>query len=261
MYVLKSLAPVIFSGDEVNPESSTAEQIVKPSFVWPNTGVSPEGQSSSLRPMSYLPASCPKLNFQTCSASADRSPGTKITWFYLNLVSQSWSLTSIHHLIYFSNKMLQTCGAGRMLWLNPQWKHFRYNVDAAQICRDSYSPALPAAPLPWPATRSVSRLGFQPAVGLPVQVRSHGGWWRSWCSSLGSLHCPWPRRRQRCLKAPLNWCFQSAKGVLCEQWSHHSNSDSFWQCPPSGLISLNSEVTQYPEVQKTINKCQLPLAL
>lgn len=131
--------------------------------------------------------------------------------------------------LFFSNKMLQTRGAWRMLWLNPRWKHFRYNIDATQISSDSYSPALPAAPWPWHATRCVSRLGFWPAVGLPVQVKSHGGWWRNLSSSLGSLHCTWPCHRQRCLRAPLNWGFQSEKGVLCEQWSHHSNSDSFWK--------------------------------
>lgn len=90
------------------------------------------------------------------------SPGTKITQLYLNPVSQSWDLTSTHHLLcLFSNKTVQKCGTWRMLWLNPQWKHFRYNIDATQISRDFHSPALSAALLPHHEAGCVSRLGFR----------------------------------------------------------------------------------------------------
>lgn len=64
--MLKSLAPIIFNGDEADLESSTAraEQAVRAAFVWPIAGVSAEKKNSCVYLMSYQPAPCPKLEFQ-----------------------------------------------------------------------------------------------------------------------------------------------------------------------------------------------------
>lgn len=54
--MLKSSAPIIFSGDEADLESSTvrAEQAARAAFVWPNAGVSAE-KNSCLGLMSCQP--------------------------------------------------------------------------------------------------------------------------------------------------------------------------------------------------------------
>lgn len=182
------------------------------------------------------------------SAVSDGSPGTKIPRCYLNLVPQSWALTSTHHLICFSNKMLQICGAWRMLWLNLQWK-----IDATQICSDVYSPALPAAPLPWQATRRVSRLSSQPAVGLQYKSKARGVTEEIclFCSSLCTV--PGHAAGSTVWGLSLTGSLQNEKGGFA--WAKKSPQQLrllLAMHAPSGRMSINSEVTQHPEVQRTV---------
>ena len=168
--------------------------------------------------------------------------------------ASDWALTLTHHLLCFSGKMLQMCGAWKMLWLNPQRKHFKYNVNAVSFSSEFYNPALPAAPLPWHATKCVYRLSFRPAAGLQYKGKAVGvGEEICVFILLEALHCSWPRCRQHCSRAQLNWWPpKREKGFVWAMRSPQRLGLLLALRTPSRLISLRSEVTQHPEVQRTV---------